>query len=145
VRFEKPLATKDSVDASLKEIKREMLALAETVKRVDQTVDRNTAILDKKALALEAIVKKSQQGSQMSMLLPLLLNKPADIESLTFKTAPTAETPAAVTTTKYKAGDNLGLLIAMMAMGGGMGGSEGGDSSMMFMALALSGALGGSK
>lgn len=149
MRFEKPLATKESVDASIKEIKRDMLALAETVKKVDQTVDKNTAILDKKLLALEAIQKKASQGGQMGMLLPLLLNKPPEIDTLKAKATPTGPVVTlSVSETKYKSTDNLGLLIAIMAMSGGMGGGGdgGGDSmNMMLVALALSGSLGGSK
>lgn len=153
MQFAKPVATKESVDASVRDIKRDLLALAETVKKVDTTVDKNTAILDKKVLTLEAALRKSQQSAQMGLLLPLLLNKPADLASLklTETGLATPATPRTFTVdeTKYKAADNnIGLLIAIMAMsGGGLGGGGGdGDSSnMLFLALALSGGLGGSK
>lgn len=148
MRFEKPVATKESVDASIKELKQELAAVAATLKKVDETVDRNTAILDKKVVALETIVKKGQQGSQMGMLLPLLLSKPPELQSLRAKIGTSTEEQAVtVTDTQYKAGDNLGLLIAIMAMSGGLGGGGGGNDSMNMLLplLLVSGGLGGSK
>jgi hypothetical protein len=148
MRFEKPVATKESVDASIRQLKLELAAVAATVKKVDETVDKNTAILDKKVIALESIVQKGQQGSQMGMLLPLLLSKPPEIESITQQKTGTTDTPEkfTVTETKYKPGDNLGLLIAVMAMSGGLGGGGSNDSMNMLIPLLLvSGGLGGSK
>jgi hypothetical protein len=151
MRFEKPVATKESVDASIRELKRELTAVAATVKKVDETVDKNTAILDKKVAALEAIVNRGQQGSQMGMLLPLLLSKPPDLASFKAKeVAGTDGSTFTVSETKYKEGDNLGLLIAVMAMSGGFGGSAGSGGSndsmnMLLPILLVSGGLGGSK
>ena len=150
MKFEKPVATKESVDAAVRELKSELAAVAASVKKVDETVDKNTAILDKKVIALETIQKKGQQGSQMGMLLPLLLSKPPDIDTLTVKPSTglstTAETTFTVTKTQYKAGDNLGLLIAVMAMSsGGLGGGNGNDSMNMLLPLLLIGGLGGNK
>jgi hypothetical protein len=146
MKFEKPVATKESVDAAVRELKTEIAAVAASVKKVDETVDKNTAILDKKVLALEAIVKKGQQGSQMGFLLPLLLSKPPQINTLKVKLPnQSTETTVTVTDTKYREGDNLGLLIAMMAMSGGLGGGGGNDSmNMLLPLLVLSGGLGGS-
>jgi len=149
MKFEKPVATKESVDAAVRELKAELAAIAATVKKVDDTVDKNTAILDKKVAALEGIQKKAQQGSQMGMLLPMLLSKPPELESLTVKGDATGANAAdkvlAVTATKYKAGDNLGLLIAIMSMsGGGLGGGSN-DSMNMLLPLLLVGGLGGTK
>jgi hypothetical protein len=148
MKFEKPVATKESVDAAIRELKGELTAVAAAVKKVDETVDKNTAILDKKVAAIEAIQKRGQQSSQMGMLLPLLLNKPADLASLTLKPT-TGTTPVeqtfTVSKTEYKEGDNMGLLIAMMAMSGGLGGGNGGDSMSMLLPLLLIGGLGGSK
>jgi len=150
MKFEKPVATKESVDAAVRELKTELAAVAASIKKVDDTVDKNTAILDKKVIALELIQKKAQQGSQMGMLLPLLLSKPPDIESLTVKPttglSAATETTLTVSKTQYKAGDNLGLLIAVMAMSGsGFGGGNGNDSMNMLLPLLLIGGLGGSK
>jgi hypothetical protein len=143
MRFEKPLATKESVDAAVRELKNELAAVASTVRKVDETVDKNTAILDKKVLALESIQRRGQQGSQMGMLLPLLLSKPPDIDTLTVKPAGSApEQTLTVTKTQYKAGDNLGLLIAIMSMSGGLGGGNGNDSMNMLLPLLLIGGLG---
>ena len=145
MRFEKPVATKESVDNMVREVKRELAALAETVKRVDQTVDKNTSVLDKKVVALEGILSKGQQGSQMGMLLPLLLNKPPQIATIKGKVGTGAEQTATITETTYKEGDNTGMLLAILAMSGGLGGGSGsGDNSMMLiLALAMSGSLGG--
>lgn len=148
VRFEKPLATKESVEAQFRELKREIAAQASAtaaaVKKIDDTLDRNTAILDKKAASLEAMVKKQGQGSQLGFMLPLLLTKPPQIETVKVKNPVTsADVTVTVTDTKYKEGDNLGLLIALMAMSGGLGGGSGDSNNMLFIALALSGALGG--
>ena len=147
MKFEKPVATKESVDAAVRELKSELAAVAATIKKVDETVDKNTSILDKKVAALEGIQKKGQQGSQMGMLLPLLLNKPPELESLTLTPATgTSTTPVTfnVTKSQYKSGDNMGMLIAIMAMsGGGLGG--GNDSMNMLLPLLLVGGLGGTK
>ena len=148
MKFEKPVATKESVDAAVRELKTELAAVAASIKKVDDTVDKNTSILDKKVVALEVIQKKAQQNAQMGLLLPLLLSKPPDIDSLTIKpaaglTTAGAEQTLTVTKTQYKAGDNLGLLIAVMAMsGGGFGSSNGNDSMNMLLPLLLIGGLG---
>lgn len=149
MKFEKPVATKESVDAAIRELKSELTAVAAAVKKVDETVDKNTAILDKKVAAIEAIQRKAQQGSQMGMLLPLLLNKPADLASITVKpanaTTPTPDVVFNVSKTEYKETDNTGLLFAVMAMSGGLGGGNGNDSMNMLLPLLLIGGLGGSK
>jgi hypothetical protein len=142
-RFEKPVATKESVDKLAQELKKEMQLNAEAIRKVDQTLDRNTTMLDKKITALEATHKKAQQQGGMSMLLPLLLSKPPAVEKIKLGDIPTgglvknAEVPIAETT--YKKDDSSFLLIAMMAMSGGMGGSDG--SSNMMPLLFLSGAF----
>jgi hypothetical protein len=137
VRFEKPLATKESVDELAKELKRELAATAEAIKRVDQTLDKNTSILDKKVAALEAASKQGQQGAQMGMLLPLLLSKPPELDKVKFKTTPEGGTETTVESTTYKKDDNTGMLIALMAMTGGLGGGGGDSSNMLLMALAF--------
>jgi hypothetical protein len=143
-RFEKPVATKESVDNLAKELKKELQLNAEAIRKVDQTLDRNTSMLDKKIIALEATHKKAQSQGQMSMLLPLLLSKPPAVEKIKLGAVPTAgfvkdaEVPIAETT--YKKDDSSFLLIAMMMMSGGMGGGSDGFSSMMPL-MFLSGAF----
>ena len=150
VRFERPLATKESVDELTTELKREIAATAAAVKRVDEIIDKNTSVLDKKTAALEEMVKRAQrqaqQQAQMSLLLPLLTSKAPVIQDMTFAAAPTAGTKTSVTSTTFKKDDNFGLILLMMAMGGGFGGgaeSEGGMNSALLLALAFGG-LGGS-
>ena len=143
-RFEKPVATKEAVDNLVKELKREMQLNAEAIRKVDQTLDLNTTMLDKKITALEAAHKKAQSQGQMSMLLPLLLSKPPAVEKIKLGAVKTdgfvkdAEVPIAETT--YKKDDSSFLLIAMMMMSGGMGGGSDGFSSMMPL-MFLSGAF----
>ena len=149
LKFERPVATKESVEEVTKELKREIATTAEAVKRLDQMLDKNTSVLDKKAAALEEMVRKAQraaqQQAQMSMLLPLLTSKTPIIEKMTFAATPAAGTEVAVTNATFKKDDNIGLIFMMMAMGGGMGGGdgEGGMNSMMLAMLALGGGFGG--
>lgn len=149
LRFERPVATKESVDEVTKELKGEVAATAAAVRRLDSVLDKNTGVLDRKVTALEETVRRAQraaqQQAQMSMLLPLLTSKTPIIEKMTFATAPTAGTEVAVTNATFRKDDNLGLIFMMMAMGGGMGGGdgEGGMNTMMLAMLAMGGGFGG--
>ncbi|MGB7292644.1 MAG: hypothetical protein WBD99_10770 [Thermodesulfobacteriota bacterium] len=141
VRFAKPLATKESVDNLAKELRKEISLNAEAIKKVDKTVDTNTSTLDKKITAIDTTLKKGQQQSQQMSILPLLLTKPPQIESLT--EAPPAGSPpgtlpttVTIQNTTYKKDDSFFLIFAMMAMSGGLGGGMG-DSSNMMMPLVL--------
>jgi hypothetical protein len=76
-------------------------------------------------------------------LLPLLLTKPPQIDTITFEKAPVGTVATKVTQTTFKADDNFGLLFLMMAMGGNGFGGGGGDSmNMAMLALAASGGFG---
>ena len=139
IQFQKPVATKESVDALAKELR-------EAIKKIDQTLDKNTSMLDKKINAIETAAKKGQQQSSQGMLFPLLLNKPPQIEKLKLPSQVAAGTTLPgnlkagdeipIDTTTYKKDDNLLLLLALM-MSGGMGGSGDSSSNMMPMMLAL--------
>jgi hypothetical protein len=150
VQFPKPVATQEAVNNLARELKAEIAALSAAIKKVNQTLDSNTAIVDKKVNTVMANWKKSQESNQMMAILPLLLTKPPTLTTLTLQApAETGKTPPdpvkyTVTTQEVKKDNTSLLLLPMMMMGGGMGG--GGDSSnmmsMMFMVLALSGGLG---
>lgn len=91
-------------------------------------------MLDKKIGAVQNDLKKSQQQSQFSTMLPLLISQPPKLESFTAQSGVTTT----ITDTKYKSGDSTGLLLAMMAMGGGLGGGSGGDmNNSLILAMAL--------
>jgi hypothetical protein len=143
VRFEKPVATKESVDALAKELKAELKAQSEAIKKVDQTVDKNTAILDKKLAAVTSTVKKGQESSSMSMLLPMLLSKPPKINSITVA-PPVVAGPGtlqfAVKDATLVQDNSSMLMIALLA--GGLGGGSGDSSNTLLLALALTGGFG---
>lgn len=147
-RLEKPVATKESVEALTKELKAEMKANVDAIKKVDQTVDKNTSVLDRKIGALEAQVNKAHQHTQQAMLLPLLLSKSPEIEKLKIgdKNVPAfganVEIPIASGGTTYKKDDNFALLLPLMMMSGGLGGGSADSSNMLILALALTGGLG---
>jgi hypothetical protein len=137
-RFEKPVATKESVDGLARELRA-------AIARVDQAVEKNTSVLDKKIAAIDKNTVKGAEQNQLSMLLPLLLTTPPQIEKVKLGDpvpgyGPNIEIP--VQTTTYKQQDNLLLLLLLF---GGLGGGNGDSSSMLILALALSGGLGGSK
>src|SRR6266566_3551123 len=150
VRFDKPLATKESVDELAKELKKELATQAAAIKKVDQTVDKNTAILDKKVATVQSTVKKGLESVQQMSILPMLLSKPPQVTSLTWDGAALAGDFAGGKTAKvnkdattYASDNNLGLLLVLMmsgGLGGGSGESSGDSSNMMLLALALSGA-----
>ncbi len=148
VQFPKPVATQEAVNALARELKGEIASLAASIKKVNQTLDSNTAIVDKKVNAVSATLKKSQESSQMMMILPLLLSQAPTLTKLSLQAAgaPAGTKPVDfdVKGQEVKKDSTALLLPMMMMMGGGMGG--GGDSSnmmsMMFMVLALSGGLG---
>lgn len=132
-------ATKEAVDAIVKELKTDIAKNAAAIQKVDKTLDTNTSVLDKKIAAAQGDLKKVQQQSQFSTMLPLLISRPPDIKSLT----PTGTaTPVVYDKTEYKAGDSTGLLLAMMAMTGGLGGGTGGAGGDTNTALILALALG---
>lgn len=136
VRFPKALATKESVDARVKELKQDIARNTAAIKKVESTLDKNTAVLDKKINAVGSDLKKSMQQMQQMMILPMLM-KP-ELEKITFTGAPGIGENT-VEKASYKDGTTLLLPLMMM---GGFGGTGTDSSSMMIMALALSGALG---
>jgi hypothetical protein len=159
VQFPKPVATQEAVNAVARELKAEIASLAASIKKVNQTLDQNTAIVDKKINAVSANLKRSGQTNPMMMMLPLLLNKPPTLTKLTVEaldpvtgvittTQPDFTKPVdfKVTSQAVTQDDTtMPLLLMMMMMGGGMGGYGGGDSSnmmMMMMVLVLSGGFG---
>jgi hypothetical protein len=128
---------KDAFDTAIKELKADIARQAEAIRKVDQTLDTNTTMLDKKITLVTTDLKKSQQNSQFSSMLPLLLSRPPEIKSLTSKLPNGTTGTVEIEKTEYKAGDSSALLM-MMAMGGGFGGSGSGDNSnMLMMALAF--------
>ena len=135
VQFGKPLATQEGVNNLARELKAEIAGLAASVKKLNETLDKNTAILDGKVNGLEKQFRGTQEQNQMATLLPLLLNKPPQIEKIVFKKGDTTEEHQ-VSTTVFKKDNNLGLILAL-TMSGGLG--KGSDSALM--ALAVSGAL----
>jgi len=147
VRFDKPLATKESVDELAKELKKELASQAAAIKKIDQTVDKNTAILDKKVATVQSTVKKGLDNVQQMSILPMLLSKPPQITSLRWDAAQGANAfgasgTAAVASggTTYASDSNLGLMLILMmsgGFGGGSGESSGDSSNMLLLALAL--------
>jgi hypothetical protein len=146
VRFEKPLATKESVDELAKELKKELALQAEAIKKVDQTLDKNTAVLDKKIAAVNSATKKGLENAQQMSILPLLLSKPPQIASVQWSATEGANAFAAsgtatVANTTYASDNNLMLPLVLMMSGGFGGGSSGDSSNMLLLALVLSGGL----
>ena len=141
------MATQEAVNNLARELKAEISGLSASIKKVNQTLDSNTAIVDKKVNAVSSTLKKSQEQSQMMMLLPILLSQAPTLTKLSLqaKDAPAGTKPLDfdVKGQEVKKDSTALLLPMMMMMGGGMGG--GGDSSnmmMMMMVLVLSGGLG---
>ena len=127
--FQQPVATQQSVQQLAQELRA-------SIARVNQNVERNTAIVDRKVETLEKIVRTGQQQDQMSTLLPMLLSSPPQIDKITLDDDSVLE----VANTSYAPADNMPLLLMMM-MGGNSpfgGGSQ--NNSLMF-ALMLSGAF----
>ena len=137
VNFDRPVATKESVDALEQQVNQNTRMLA----RLSQELEKNTAILDKKVTTLAAAANAASQQNQMSMLLPMLIGEPA-LQSLTFAAAPAANTPVTVTNAQYEEDNNLFLLLALSGGSGGLFGNSGGGSNTALLALALSGGLG---
>lgn len=151
VQFPKPVATQEGVNDLARGLKAEIVTLSAAIKKVNQTLDSNTAIVDKKVNTLTANWKKSQEMSQMMAILPLLLTKAPELTTITLQKQVSIGTPAppekhTVIAQEFKKDDNTALLLLPMMMMGGMGMGGGGDSSnmmmMMMMVLVLSGGLG---
>lgn len=146
VRLPKAVATRSSVNARLKEIKTEIGRNTKSIKKVDATLDKNTSIVDKKVNAVSSALrrsnKKMKERLQMATLMPLLMQKDPQLESITLQKDGTGDlTTHTVTNPTYKSDSNNMLLMMMM---GGMGGG-GSSSNMMMMALVLSGGFGSKK
>lgn len=137
VQFGKPVATQEAVNNLARELKSEIASLAASVKKVNQTVDKNTTVLDKKVNTINVDFKKAQQNSQMMMLLPMLMSKTPEISEIQMKEKPDTEDTYNVEKTVYKAADNTMMMMLpfMMMPGGGSMDSM----SMMMFALMLSG------
>jgi hypothetical protein len=73
-------------------------------------------------------------------MLLTLLNKPADLQSLTLTAPPSASSSTlTVASTQYKSQNSM---LPILLLSGGLGSSTGGsDSNALFLALALSGGL----
>ena len=139
VSFERPVATKESVDALEQLVNQNTRMIA----RLGQEIEKNTAILDKKVTTLAAAANAAAQQNQMSMMLPMLIGQPK-LKSLEFAAVPAANAAVNVKNAEYEEDNNLFLLMALSGGGGLFGGSGNGSNSML-MALALSGALGKGK
>ncbi|MFZ0726843.1 MAG: hypothetical protein WAM61_13740 [Desulfobacterales bacterium] len=154
VHFPKPVATQEAVNALARELKGEIAGLTASIKKVNQTLDQNTSIVDKKINAVSVNLKKTGEMSPM-MLLPMLLTKNPTLTNLTLKPLDALGNP--IETADFSAGpvnfkvdsqavtqDNSTLpLLLMMMMGGGLGGSGGSESTnMMMMVLLLTGGFG---
>ncbi len=158
VQFPKPVATQEAVNALARELKGEIASLAVSIKKVNQTLDQNTSIVDKKINAVSTNLKKSGEMNPMMMLLPMLLTKNPTLTNVTLEPLDALGNP--IDTADFSAGpvnfkvdsqavtqDNttLPLLLMMMMMGGSSGGSGGSEPTnmmMMMMVLVLSGGFG---
>lgn len=159
IRLPEPVATEGSVNNLAQGLRNEVSRVGEAVNTVDRRLDRDIGTLDKKITAVDANLKKGLQQAQQMTLLSLLLTRSPQIEKIKVADVPvrvtqdeshnvvdakiTSGTEMAIQTTTFKKEDNLTLLIALMAMSGGMGNGTGYSANMMLMLLALSGGLGG--
>ena len=143
VQFGKPLASQEALDKLAREVKSEITGLVASVKKVDESLDKNTGVLDKKVNTLNSDFKKTQQQSSMMMLLPMLLTKPPVLTRITTisQTTPSVTESFDIpeNAAVYKKEDSTMLLLMMMMMFGGFGGGTGDSMTMMMMVLALSG------
>src|SRR5688572_23232431 len=64
VNFEKPVASKEDLD----NLSRQVEAIRASMRRVDEQLDKNTAILDKKVAAIETAGRRQGQQGQMATL-----------------------------------------------------------------------------
>jgi hypothetical protein len=141
VQFGKAVATQEAVNNLARELKGEIAGLVASVKKVNETLDKNTAMLDKKVNTVGSNFKKAQEQNQMMALLPLLLTKAPAIQKIKFKDTPTAGTDTDVESVTFKKDESSALLPLVLLMGMGSGGVSGDSMSMMMMALVLSGGL----
>ncbi len=143
MQFRKPLATQEAVNTLARQLKGEIAGVAASVRKVNQALDKNTAMLDKKVNVASVNFKKTQDQNQMMTLLPMLMTPKLQQITLT-PTDPVGQNLTAkctVNSAQYS-GTMLPLLLVMMM--GGMG-TSGGDSNMMttmLLVLALGGSLG---
>lgn len=145
VRFPKPVATQASVNARIKELKSEIGKASLAIKKVDKTLDKNTAVVDKKIEAINRDVRRQISNVQQSALLPLLLQTQPELESIELQIDDDGDTKKTfkVLDSTFKKQDNL--LLPLLLLGGGLGGESGSAGNTMLLALAFSGGLGGSK
>ena len=146
VQFRKPVASAGSLDTFKKEVRKAIAVAQDDYRKrftaIDKRLDTNTATLDKKINVVDGRVtnahkelKKFQDHSQMSGLLPLLLTKPPEVETITLAGAPAANTPIKAEV-KYKKSDDL--LLPLLLMSGGLGGGQSsGGMNPAILLLAL--------
>lgn len=147
IQFPKPVATQEAVNALARELKGEIASLAASITKVNQTLDSNTAIVDKKISAVSTSLTKGQDQNQMMMLLPLLLSQPPKLTKITLLATDAPEGTKAVSydvkEQEAKKDNSTLLLVLMMTMMGKGGGGGGSDPNMMMMLplLLLDGGL----
>ncbi|WP_227370554.1 hypothetical protein [Halomonas sp. M20] len=144
LRFPTSLAKASSVDARFRQVKGELTKLARSLSKVDKTLDKNTAMVDKKINALRSdtgkSLKKVKAQVQQAGILPLLLSSTPKFKNnaVTLQESGQAPTTFQVVGDAFAKDDSALPLILMMS--GGFGGGSDSNSSMM-MALLLSGAF----
>jgi hypothetical protein len=151
VRLPKAVPTRASVNARLKEIKREIDRNAKAIKKVDATIEKNTGIVDKKVSAVSADLrranKRMRERLQQAMLLPLLLQSKPRLDTVRVQPvdargrAIDGRNPETFKLSEHKFQSDDNNLLPLVLLMGGMGGG-GSSSNMLILALALSGGLG---
>lgn len=136
--------TQAQLQAALAKIGNDVKANATGIKTVGVRVDAVSAdhkkqaeILKKEIVQRQKDMAKLKSSLQMSALLPMLTSKTVTVPagSDIFGTATKEETKLVVAPSPMTA------LLPMLLSGDGFGGGSGDSSSMVFMALALSGSL----
>jgi hypothetical protein len=144
LRFPTSLAKASSVDARFKQVKGELTKLSRSIAKVDKTLDKNTAMVDKKINALRSdtgkSLKKVKAQVQQSGMLPLLLSSTPKFKDnvITLQEGEQPSKTYKVVGDAFAKDDSMLPLILMMS--GGFGGGSDTNSAMM-MALLLSGAF----
>jgi hypothetical protein len=108
--------------------------------KVMSTIGTQISRMGKRVNQLNKELKDSRQQSMMLMLLPMMMDKEPELETISLKSDldPKTETSYSVTRSAYKdEDDNNMMLLLVMMMSGGFGGSSGGSNDMMLPMMLM--------
>jgi hypothetical protein len=115
------------IDAKHTKVSNEQNVVMKRLNKQVHNVGARVNTVGRKVEKIEKDFKDYKGQAQMMSLLPMLMNKQPELESLQLQGDPAKQ----VVNSKYKDDDNMSMMMMFMMMSGGFGGSGDNNNSMM--------------